>query len=100
MHVVTALGSVVLSELHGIGVASDRTEVTIVPSILVGSVQCAYSYESRHIWLGLTSPSSHQGSGQQRGRESLMHHAAKAEGGVIADPGLGIKPILLGLARP
>jgi hypothetical protein len=26
--------------------------------------------------------------------------AAKAEGGITADPGLGVRPILLGLARP
>ena len=26
--------------------------------------------------------------------------AAEAEGGVVADPGLGVRPILLGLARP
>ena len=60
----TALGNVVLSELRGAGVASDRIEVTVVPSVLVGSVRRAYSCQSMHVWLGLTSSRSSQGSGQ------------------------------------
>ena len=40
--VVTALGGVVLSELHGAGMASDRTEVTVVPLVLAGSEWHAY----------------------------------------------------------
>jgi hypothetical protein len=35
---ITALGGVVLSELRDTGVAFDQTKVTVVPSILVGSV--------------------------------------------------------------
>ena len=43
---VTFLGYVVLSMLHAAGVASDWTEVTAVPSILVGLVRHAYSCQS------------------------------------------------------
>jgi hypothetical protein len=39
---VTALDGVILSELRGTGVASDRTEVTAVPSVLAGSVRHTY----------------------------------------------------------
>ena len=39
-------------------------------------------------------------SGWRRGHESLASHVAKAEGGVTADPGLGVMPILVGSARP
>jgi len=56
--VITALGGVVLSELHGIGMASNQTEVTAVPSVLAGLEWHAYSYQSGHIWLGSTSPRS------------------------------------------
>ena len=34
--VVTALGNVVLFVQHGAGVASDMTEVTAIPLVLVG----------------------------------------------------------------
>ena len=61
-------------------------------------MRLAYYCQSGHIWLGLTSPRSSQGSGRRRGRESLARRAAKAEGGVAADPGLGVKPVVLGLA--
>jgi hypothetical protein len=91
---------VVLSVLRGVGMASDWTEVTAVPSVLAGLVWHAYPCHSRHARLGLTSPYSSQGSGRRRGRESLARHVAKAEGGVVADPGLGIRPVLLGLAGP
>jgi hypothetical protein len=74
--------------------------VTIVPSVLSGSVQHAYSYQSGQVWLGVTSPHSSQGSGWRRGRECLARRAAKTEGGVMADPGLGVRPVLLGSARP
>jgi hypothetical protein len=37
-----------------------------------------------------------QGLGRWRGRESLARRAAKTEGGVMADPSLGVRPILLG----
>jgi hypothetical protein len=40
------------------------------------------------------------GSGWRRGHESLGHHVAKAEGGVTVNPGLGVRPVLLGLGRP
>jgi hypothetical protein len=36
------LGGVVLSELCGAEVASNRTEVTVVLSVLMGLVRCAY----------------------------------------------------------
>ena len=35
-----------------------------------------------------------------RCRGSLTRHAAKAEGGVMADPGLGVRPGSLGSTRP
>jgi len=95
--IVTALGGVVLSELHGTGMASDRTEVTAVPSVLAESEWRAYSYQSGYFWLGLTSPRSSQGSRWWRGNESLARRAAKAEGGVAVDPVLGVRPVLLGL---
>ena len=98
--VIIALGGVVLSELHGTGMVSDRTEVTVVPSVLVGSVRRAYSCQSGHIRLGLTSPRPSLGSGRCRGRESLARHVAKAEEGVAADPDLGVRHVLLGLAGP
>ena len=62
--VIIALGGVVLSELHGTGMVSDRTEVTVVPSVLVGSVRRAYSCQSGQVWLGVTSPRSSRGSEQ------------------------------------
>ena len=71
--------------------------MTAVPSVLAGSVRRAYSCQSGHVWLCLTSPRFSLGSGRRRGRESLACHAAKAEGGVAADPGLGVKPVVLGL---
>jgi hypothetical protein len=40
------------------------------------------------------------GSEQRRGRESLARRAAETEGGVAADPGLGVRPVLLGSAGP
>jgi hypothetical protein len=40
---ITTLGGVVLSELCGAGVVSDRTEVTVIPSVLAGLVRHAYS---------------------------------------------------------
>ena len=88
---------VVLSVLRGVGMVSDRTEVTVVPSIVAGSVQRAKSCQSRHVGLGLTSPRSSQGSRWWRGNESLARRAAKAEGGVAVDPVLGVRPVLLGL---
>jgi hypothetical protein len=39
---VTALDGVILSELRGTGVVSDRTEVTTVPSVLAGLVRHVY----------------------------------------------------------
>jgi hypothetical protein len=60
----------------------------VVPLVLAGPVRHAYSYQSRHIWLGLTSPHSSHGSGWQRGHESLAHHVAKVEDGVTGDPTL------------
>jgi hypothetical protein len=60
---VTALGGVVLSKLRGAEAASDRTEVTVVPSVLAGSVRRAYPYQGRHAWLGSTSSHSSRGSG-------------------------------------
>jgi hypothetical protein len=73
------LGGVVLFVLRGTRMASDRTEVIVVHSVLTGSVRRAYSCQSKHTWLGPTSPRSSQGSGRWRGREFLVRHAAKSE---------------------
>jgi hypothetical protein len=54
--VVTTLDGIVLSGLRGAGVVSDRTEVIIVPSVLVETVRRARSCQSRHIWPRSTSP--------------------------------------------
>ena len=97
---VTALDGVVLSELRGAGVASDRTDVTVVPLVLAGSVRRGCSCQSRHAWLCSTSPRSSYGSGQWRGCVSVMRRGAKAEGRVMADPSLGVRFILLGLTGP
>jgi hypothetical protein len=70
--------------------------VTAVASVLVGSVRCVYSCQSRRAWLGSTSPCSSQGSGRWRGHEFLVHRAAK----FVADSGLGIRPGSLGSAGP
>jgi hypothetical protein len=42
--VVTTLGGIVLSVQRGTRMASDRTEVAAVPSVLAGSVRHACSY--------------------------------------------------------
>jgi hypothetical protein len=60
--VITALDDIVLSMRRGIGTASDRTEVTVVPSVLAGSVWRACSCQGRHVWLGSTSLRSFKGS--------------------------------------
>jgi hypothetical protein len=83
---IIALGGVVLSKLCSVGVVSDRTEVTIVPSVLAGSVWRAYSCQSRHAWLDSTSPCFSQGSGWWRGHESSVCRMAKFDEGVMADP--------------
>ena len=98
--IVTALGGVVLSELRGAGMASDRTEVTVIPSVLARSKWHAYPCQNGRSWLRSTSPRSSQGSGRRRGRESLARRTAKGEGGVAANPSLGVKHVLLGLAGP
>ena len=94
------LCGVVLSMLHDARMASNRTEVTIVPSVLAGSVWHAHSYQSRHARLGLTSPCSSQGSKRWRGREFLVRCAAKSDEGVVADFGLSTCPGFLGPAGP
>ena len=59
--VVITLGDVVLSELHGTGMAFDRIEVITVPSVLAGSEWHAYPCQNRHAWLRSASPHSSQG---------------------------------------
>jgi hypothetical protein len=59
---LTALGGVVLSELRGVEAAYDQTEVTVVPSVLAGSVRCAYPCQGKHAWLGSTSSRFSRGS--------------------------------------
>jgi hypothetical protein len=46
----SSLGGVVLSTLRGAGMASNGAEVTVVPSVLAGSVQRACSCQSRRAW--------------------------------------------------
>ena len=98
--VVAALGGVVLSELHGAGVASDRTKVTIVPSVFAGSVWRVYSCQSEHTWSGSTSPHSSQGSERWGGHESLTCHVAKSNEGVVANPRLSTWPGFSGSTGP
>jgi hypothetical protein len=47
--------AVILSVLRGVGMASDQTNVTAIPSVLAGSVWRAYPCQSRRARLGLTS---------------------------------------------
>jgi hypothetical protein len=63
-------------------------------------VRQAHSCQSKHAWLGLTSPHSSLGLGRWRGHEFLMHHAAKSNEGVVVDFGLSSWPSFLGSARP
>jgi hypothetical protein len=72
---------VVLSALRGTGMTSNQTEVTVVPLVLAGSVRRAHSCQSRHTWLGPTSPRSSQESGWWRGREFLVRRATKSNEG-------------------
>ena len=74
--------------------------MTAVPSVLAGSVRRVYSSQSRHSWSGSTPPRSSQGSEQWGGRESLARRVAKSDEGAAADPSLGVRPVLLGLAGP
>jgi hypothetical protein len=53
---------VVLSVQYGAGMASDRTEMIVVPSVLAELELRAYLCQSGRVWLGLTSPRSSQGS--------------------------------------
>jgi uncharacterized membrane protein YraQ (UPF0718 family) len=84
------LCSVVLSVLRGAGMASDRTEVTVVLSVLARSVRRAHSCQSRCAWLGSTSLRSSQGSGRRKGREPLCGVRLRQKGGVVADPVLSV----------
>ena len=98
--VFTTLGGVVLSELRGVGMASDQTEVTVVPLVLAGLEWHAYPCQSRRAWLCLTSAYSSQGSGWWRGHASLVHCAAKSDEGVMVGPRLSAWPSFLGLVGP
>ena len=70
MPVVTALRRVVLSDLCGTGLASDRTEMTAVLSVLAGSVRHVCPCQSRCTWRGLCNTS---------GVTSSLNTAVKAE---------------------
>jgi len=74
------LGGVVLSMQYGIGMASDRTEVTIVPSVLVGLVRCDCSCQSRHAWLGSTPVPSRGYDGGEVVRPSSAVQLRQEEG--------------------
>ena len=89
------LGGVVLFLLRGAGMASDRTEVTVIPSVLARSKWHAYPCQNRHAWLCSTSPRSSQGSGQWRGRASLVRCAAESDEGVVAGPALALGLVFL-----
>jgi hypothetical protein len=71
--------SIVLSVQYGARLASNRTEVTAVTSVLAGLVWRACLCQSRHIKQGSTSPCPSQGSWWGRGH-TFDHHAANARG--------------------
>ena len=98
--VVTALRGIVLFVRRGTGMTSDRTEVTVVPSVLAGSVRRACSCQSRHAWLGSTSPCLSRG--RDRGEVVRLSSDVwlRHEGVVMADPGLSVRSGLLGLVGP
>ena len=50
--------------------------------------------------LSFNHPKPTKGLDALSGHESLTRRAAKTEGGVAADPGLGVRPVLPGSARP
>jgi len=100
MLVITALGGIVLSMRRGIGLASDRTKVTVVPLSLVRSMWHACPYQNMHTWQGSTSPHPFRG---HDGGEVMCPQGAmrlRREEGVAADPDLSVWTGLLGLARP
>jgi hypothetical protein len=81
-------------------VVSDQTEVIAVPSVLVGSVLCACSCQSRQAWLHLSSP--HSLWGHDRVEVVRLSSAIwlRQEEGVMVDPSLSVRPSSPGLAGP
>ena len=98
--VVTALGNIVLSVRHGIGVASYRIVVTTVPLVLAG--RCSMPILVRVGTIGWAQPLSIPSRDRNGGAVVRLSSAMwlRNEGGVVADPGLGAQPSLLGLAGP
>jgi hypothetical protein len=82
------LCGVVLFMRCGTGMASNRTEVIVVPSVLVRSVRRACSCQSRHIEP--RSISLHPTPGIVTGQRSHVFRVAKIEEGVVANTGLGV----------
>jgi hypothetical protein len=75
------LDDVVLSSLHVVRMASDRAEGTVVPSVLAGSVRCAYSCQSGWACLaGLDLSPFPLGVGTEERSWGVARHAVKAEG--------------------
>ena len=70
------------------GIVSDRTEVTVVSSVLVRSMLRACCCQSKHAEPRLISPLP--STGVVMGERSRVFHVAKAGEGVVADPGLGV----------
>jgi hypothetical protein len=97
---LSLLGGVVLSALRVAGMASDRTVVTDVPSVLAGSVWHACSLSESSALGGLDLSRPFPGVGTSRGRELLHSVRPRQEGGVMAEPGLSDWPGPLGLAGP
>ena len=66
-----------------VGMASDRTEVTAVPSVLMRSVRRTCPYQTGHVWRDLV-PYRHSWRSWWRGREPLPRCMTKAGGEVGA----------------
>jgi hypothetical protein len=98
--VVTALGGIVMSVRHGIGMASDWTEVTIVPWSLRS--QCDVSVLVMIDMLGWARPLPIPSRGRDGGEVVRLSSVVwlRYEGGVVADPCLIVRPGLLGLTEP
>jgi hypothetical protein len=88
--IVTALGSIVLSVRRGTEMASNRTEM------------CGVLVLVREGTLADTRPLPVPSRGHDRGEVVRLFGPVRLrqEGGVVADPGLIVRPGLLGLVGP
>ena len=88
--------SVVTIVRRGAGVVPDWTEVTVVTSVLEGSVWCACLRQSRHVMKqGSTSPCPPRGHDGGKVTHLSIMRLLLGEG-VMITHGLGAWPALLG----